>query len=46
MSKKEQKWEDEQGDVLSFRKNDKLVLAWKDKNTVMIVSTFHSGSKK
>jgi hypothetical protein len=44
--KKEQKWEDEQGDVLSFRKNDRLVLAWKDKHTVMIVSTFHSGSKK
>jgi hypothetical protein len=34
-----------QGDVQSFRKNDKLVLAWRDKDTVMILSTFHAGSK-
>jgi hypothetical protein len=31
--------------VLSFRNNEKLVLAWRDKRTVMILSTFHSGSK-
>jgi hypothetical protein len=34
-----------QGDVQSFRKSDKLVLAWRDKRTVMILSTFHTGSK-
>jgi hypothetical protein len=34
-----------QGDVQSFRKNDKLVLAWRDKHTVMILSTFHTGRK-
>jgi hypothetical protein len=34
-----------QGDVQSFRKNDKLVLAWRGKCTVMILSTFHTGSK-
>jgi hypothetical protein len=28
-----------------FRQNDKLVLAWRDKYTVMIVSTFHSETK-
>jgi hypothetical protein len=34
-----------QGDVQSFRKNDELVLTWRDKRTVMILSTFHTGSK-
>jgi hypothetical protein len=29
----------------SFRKKDKLVLAWRDKRTVMILITFHSGTK-
>jgi hypothetical protein len=33
-------------DVLSFRKNDKLVLAWRDKCTVMILRIFHSGSNE
>jgi hypothetical protein len=34
-----------QGDVQSFRKNDKLVLAWRDKHIAMILSTFHIRSK-
>jgi hypothetical protein len=34
-----------QGDVLLFRKNDKLVLAWRDKSAVIVLSTFHFGSE-
>jgi hypothetical protein len=34
-----------QGDVLLFRKNDKLVLAWRDKSAVFVLSTFHFGSE-
>jgi hypothetical protein len=34
-----------QTDVLSFRKNDKIVPAWRNKCTVMIFSTFHSEIK-
>jgi hypothetical protein len=34
-----------QGDVQSFRKNDKLVLASRDKYTVMILSIFYSRNK-
>lgn len=38
-------WKMRQGTVQSFRKNDGLVLAWRYKCTVMILSTFHSVSK-
>jgi hypothetical protein len=42
---KKNKIEMRQGDVSSFKMNDKTVLAWRDKCTVTIPSTFYSGSK-